>query len=78
MSLVPLICVGLARPREASAMTKKPHAAINIPKPIFFGVDGSLPFFASAPKSATEMGVSSTTKKGLNCWKSCGSMCVLG
>ena len=50
-------------------MTRNPQAAINIPIPIFFGVEGSLPFLARAPKSATEMGVSSTTK-GLNCWKS--------
>ena len=36
------------------------------------GAEGSLPFFARAPKMAMDSGVRATTKNGLNCWKSEG------
>ena len=34
--------------------------------PILRGEEGSLPFFAKAPKTAIETGVKATTKNGLN------------
>ena len=71
-----LIAVGFGWPIEATAMITKPRAAINIPKPILRGAEGSLPFLANAPNTALETGVSATTKKGLNCWKIWGRIGV--
>ena len=40
--------------------------------------EGALPLLASAPKMAMDMGVSATTKKGLNCWNCWGRMLISG
>ena len=45
------------------------YMAITIPIPILRGADGSFPFFANEPNTASDTGVRATTKKGLNCWK---------
>lgn len=64
---------GLNKCIDANAMTVNPKPATIIPRPIFLGDEGSLPFFANAPKTAIETGVKATTKNGLNCWNSCGN-----
>ena len=52
---------------DATRSTTKAIAATSIPRPIFMGEEGSLPFLANAPKMIPMMGVSATTKQGLNC-----------
>ena len=68
---------GLNKCTDAIAMIAKPKPATTIPIPIFFGDEGSLPFFASAPKTAIETGVKATTKNGLNCWNCCGNVSMV-
>ena len=70
--VVPFRSFGEVRPKEARVMITKPRAATSMPRAIFFGAEGSLPFLARAANMAIETGVSATTKKGLNCWKSEG------
>ena len=53
-------------------MIRKPQAAITIPIPILRGADGSFFFFARYPNTASDTGVNTITKNGLNCWKICG------
>ena len=65
---------GLKRCTDAIAMMVNPNAATTIPKPIFFGDEGSLPLFAKAPNTAIDTGVKATTKNGLNCWNCCGNV----
>ena len=71
---VPPSSLGDARLSDANVRIEKPTAATIIPRPILRGAEGSLPFFASAPKIARDTGVNATTKNGLNCWKSEGRM----
>ena len=52
-------------------------AATSIPIAILRGADGSLPFLAKDVNSNNENGVSATTKNGLNCWNSCGRICMV-
>ena len=68
---------GLKRCTDAIAMIAKPKPATTIPKPIFFGDEGSLPLFANAPKTAIDTGVNATTKNGLNCWNCCGNVLIV-
>ena len=65
---------GLNKCTDAIAMIAKPKPATTIPKPIFFGDEGSLPLFANAPNTAIDTGVKATTKNGLNCWNCCGNV----
>ena len=63
---VPPSSFGDARFMDANVRIPKPMAATNMPRPILRGAEGSLPFFANAPKMASDTGVNATTKNGLD------------
>ena len=54
--------------------TMNPIAAMIIPIPIFFGVEGSIPFFASQANAPMTGKVRATMKSGLNDWKTSGEI----
>lgn|SRR5690554_297666 len=67
LSDTPEISDGAGSPIEPTKRITNATAARIIPIPILRGAEGSLPFFASDPKSATVRGVSITINIGLNC-----------
>ena len=69
---VALMSAGAGKPCDPIANITKPNAAMSIPIPILRGASGSLPRLANQLKNATVIGVSSTMKYALNCWKICG------
>ena len=61
-------------PIEEISIIMNPSAAMIIPIPIFFGVDGSIPFLFSHANAPITGKVSATMKRGLNDWKTSGEI----
>ena len=65
---------GEGRPIDEIRTTMNPIAAIIIPIPIFLGVEGSIPFFASHANAPITGNVKATMNSGLNDWKTSGDI----
>jgi len=70
----PLSDSGEGAPIEEISTIMKPNAAITIPIPIFFGVDGSIPFLFIQANAAITGKVRETINNGLNDWNISGYM----
>ena len=70
----PFNVLGSSRPTDAATIIKNATAVMIMPHAIFLGAEGSFPRRFSAANIDRTTGVNITMYRGLNCWKSCGSI----